>query len=716
MPRYSPSKLEWQALQDRVRKGSGEDAALADNLLFSELYHHERGLYPRRGKKAQWVREKGEWVRYKRNLSRREWIEQFFPIRDVQGKIHRMILNPAQRRFYAQILRMERAQIPVRMQILKARQQGYSTFVQAMLTEMDLRGEEVRGLIIAHDEKTASMLLTIAEIGITRMLKTEARGPHDKGEVWKFKLRSKAKDSLELDRPIYSLTQITSAKSLGAGVGGTRTLIHFSEGSRYEKPDQVHSSVLPSLPDQPGTYGFDESTAYGAMGKFHDDFWEAWKRRDEPLSERVGWMAWFSAWWEHPDYCWTKTWGRGRKLTDEKIREIENTLDAEEKWLLGQRYIKRWSPDDEWEQREFLTAQFPVYEDGKVVGTTRNWGQKEADGTRIPQKVWRRKNVGWQHVTYDQLLWRRMKLADKMSGDDKSTFDQDYPSRPQVAFRSTGAAVFDSARLDELDAKAKDIEPVFRGFLRLSGEDKPILDQIILEPHPRGVLTIWAHPEPGRDYILASDTAGGGSRSDAAVIVVLDGETGDLVAGWRERCDPHNWGPRCAWLAWYYNEGMLGFETQPSTHGLAAATEARNFGYSRLYYRVQRDTYRKTQTEILGFHNHVHSKGILISEIKKALAAGMGVPWRELIAEMRCQYWGENEKMASTRTDDMVDAYGIALVIRQDCYTRQLIRLPERKPMTETERYWAKEEARTQAVERHRTRMARGTRRPRWIQ
>lgn len=714
MPRYRPTNAELEAIQARVDAASGTDLMFADNLLFTELYHHERGLYPRKGKPAIWKQEKGEWVRYKRNLSRREWIEQFFPIRDKDGKIHRLVLNPPQRKLMVTIIRMERAMMPVRIQILKARQQGFSTLVQALLFEMQLRGQEVRGLIVAHNQDTSSILLAIAELGLTRMVKHEAEHNDGREEFWMFKMRAKAKSVLEFEKPIYGLTQITSAKTLGAGVGGTRSLVHFSEGSRYENADGVHSSVLPSLPDTPNTYGFDESTAFGAQGKFHSDFWEAWKQNDILMRDRMGWIAVFAAWWEHPEYAWTNSYGRGRDLPESKVTEIQNTLEAEETWLLKQKYLRRWKPDDEWEQRHYSYGHKLIRdENGELKQVRSRVGMENCGNTGA--WCWTRKGVGWQNVSYDQLAWRRQKQADKMAGNDETTFNQDYPSRPEVAFRSTGSGVFDPDLLDKYEKAAGEIEPVFRGFLQRKdvGEGAPLADQVHLEPHPRGVLTIWAMPEPGRQYVIVSDTAGGGAGGDKAVVVVLDGETCDLVAGWRELCDPHRWGPKCALLGWFYNEGVLGFETQPSTHGLAAAHEAMSVGYTRMYYRRRRDSYRKTVTDVLGFHTNVETKPLFINRIKKGMESGHGIPWKELLRELKDQYWDDKGTMTSNGPDDMVDAYGIGLLIRDDCYSREIIKPPDKPLVTYEDRYWAREERRAATEDRTRSRPHRN-RNPRW--
>lgn len=222
-----------------------------------------------------------------------------------------------------------------------------------------------------------------------------------------------------------------------------------------------------------------------------------------------------------------------------------------------------------------------------------------------------------------------------------------------------------------------------------------VLGPVRLEKHSRGGLLVWAHPEPDRDYIVASDTAGGGAHGDFSVAVVLEAEKCDLVAAWRERADSHIWGQKCARLASYYNTAMLAFETQPSTHGLAAAESAINFGYTRMYRNRRQDTYTKVWTESIGFHTHAGTKPLIIDRIKMQRDAGSVIPWEDLLYELKQQQWDDRTatnvpKMVSKGHDDCVMAYGIALRVRDDCYRRKLIKEESHEPTTATEHFWAR--------------------------
>jgi hypothetical protein len=455
VPRWRPSDADLRAVQEQADRE--RTAESRDNVLFTLLYHHERGLFPRRGKKALWTQNAdGSWTRYKRNLSRREWIERCFPVRDTSGHIVPLMLNPAQRKLEAQILRMERAGVPVRIIVLKARKMGFSTYIQATMFEMLLREANVDGLIVADTGDRSEELLEIATRARTKM---EKERDEDRSVPWDFGLLSKAKYRQAWGPPIYGAIKITSSETDSPGRGMTPKIIHGSETAHYANAEQTHASVMSALPSLPGTMAFDESTANGARGKFYRDFKAAWKQRDVPFHERLDpWDAMFFAWWQHPEYHWTASYGRGRTLPDAMAKEIQNTLDADEQWVLKQQYLRRWTPNDEWIVRSYWEVNELVMRDGQIVGIKRTYYNGGA-------KRWQRKGVGWQKVTIDQLAWRRAKLRDKEIGNDINMLRQEYPGNETEAFLATGRPVFDPIRVQALLEKARAREPIFRGEL-----------------------------------------------------------------------------------------------------------------------------------------------------------------------------------------------------------------------------------------------------------
>jgi hypothetical protein len=265
-------------------------------------------------------------------------------------------------------------------------------------------------------------------------------------EFWDFKMNSKAKYALRWARPIEAQIDITSSEVDRPGMGGTRTVVHLSESAHFFEPELKYPSILASLPAEVGTYGFDESTANGDTGLFRDNWMAGHAERDVPLHERkFRWVSLFFAWWENEHYFYSKTYGGGRQPSDAMIAEIEATLDDEEKWLLEQRYWVRGRPGMEWVEI-VCELDRPGTLEHKTLGTK-----------------WRLRGVGWQKVGYDQLAWRRAKIRDPELHNDTNLFNQEYPSRYQVAFLSTGNKVFSPEILERYTRTTR--PPVWSGTL-----------------------------------------------------------------------------------------------------------------------------------------------------------------------------------------------------------------------------------------------------------
>lgn len=400
-----------QQIGERPR---GEE--LAENWLWYTLYDRESGFYSgfditgKRRPANLWGRDKktGELTRVKTRMSRREWIERHIWVVDKAGAVVPLRLNRAQRKLESMVLRLERARMPVRLQVLKARQMGFSTYIEACMLWAVLTMPNQKGLVVTDTTERSAMVLNMARTALRELRKSDGK------KRWEFAMTSRRKDTLGWDEPLSSVLEVTSAESKAAGRGGTPRWVHMSEGAFWQNASDTLLGLLSALPMTPGTYAFDESTANGESGKFYDDWQTIWPERDLPLAKRRNrWHALFFAWWEHDEYRWTRTLGLGRELPKDLEREILMTLDEEEKWLLRQRYFNR--------------------------------------------------GEGWKPVTVDQLAWRRAKIADKDIGGDLDKFNQENPSRPEVAFMARGGQVFDRYRIQEYLKAA--VKPAWTGTL-----------------------------------------------------------------------------------------------------------------------------------------------------------------------------------------------------------------------------------------------------------
>lgn len=695
---WSPSDERLTELHQQARELAG--AGSLDTALYHLLYNRESGEFT--GRPNVWYQGPGGKVhRLRRKITRRQWMETWFCIRDKSDRVHPIVLNEMQRDIEAMILRTERLSLPVRMTWLKARQVGFSTYAQAFEFELATRGTNVRTIIVTDKDERSAELLAIAHTALANM-------PRDTNGNWKFKLENRARDTIAFSYPLNSRMDVTSAEAKEPGRGSKFSAVHKSEMAFWKDPKKVERALGEALPMLERTYLFNESTANGDLGEFRDTFWDAWEQRDKPIEQRDGLMqVYFAPWWKNGGYRWSRTIGAGkRKLPPEIAKQIAESLDVEEKWLLTQKYWQRWTRDMQWDIVDVDHADELVIEDGKITGTRR------ARPSRV--KKWRRRGIGWQFVDFDQLAWRRMKIKGSPYNGDVVYFNQEHPSRPELAFAASGRPVFDPAAIREALQRISD--PVFVGSIdevpAPEGED-PTWEA---RAHELGGLRIWKLPEEGGMYVVGIDTAGGGPTSDFATATVVEAKTCAVVAVWSERSDPTPWGQRCARLGWYFNDALLAFETQPSMHGLAALNAAVHYGYPNIYTKTQHERFGKPSTETVGWATNSTTKPQMFDRVKTALRDLIEIPDARTLYELKDFRWVTRanaqtgllkDEEIGGKHDDRFIALAIALMVRDWAWSEGKFKVAPEGPKSYDDRWWADWKKRLE----QRSKPARGPRR-----
>ncbi len=188
-----------------------------------------------------------------------------------------------------------------------------------------------------------------------------------------------------------------------AGAAGTRRILWFSEAARYKKTGAAQDTLvignaLNSLPADPLTAVFLESTAEGAIGYFVDTHGGAVTLK-ERMAGKVGngWIKIFCGWHECADYSLPRS-------------------AMNEAWF-----------DD-------ADPQFARFKPREEAGRIR-----------------------WQW-TPEQIAWRRQKIISDLKGDER-LFDRDYPDSEETAFAASTSAALDPVGLAAIDAESKPVEP-----------------------------------------------------------------------------------------------------------------------------------------------------------------------------------------------------------------------------------------------------------------
>jgi len=332
-------------------------------------------------------------------------------------KLVPLALNHAQKIVLGKIQEIERQGKPVRLLILKARQEGVSTLLAGLFFARTSQAENRRALIVADSDDNASGLFEKIKLMHAEL---EQRAPH----LAPAKKKSNAK-ALEFDQ-IGSRLGIASAQSSagstgdgakrGGRIGRSKTLsmVHLSEVAFFPSLAALLVSLVQSVPNLPGTIIVQETTANGLGGPFH----ELWTRA---VAGQNGWEPIFLPWFLMPEY--TMPLGPGESL--EPLSAEERALRDAHGLCLEQIKWRRWCINDNFNgdveafrqeypataEEAFITGGTPVFDAaalrqyllnapepiavGRLVGNDAPELEPDAAGEL---SVWRRPEPGHRYV------------------------------------------------------------------------------------------------------------------------------------------------------------------------------------------------------------------------------------------------------------------------------------------------------------------------------
>ena len=173
-------------------------------------------------------------------------------------------------------------------------------------------------------------------------------------------------------------------------------------------------------------------------------------------------------------------------------------------------------------------------------------------------------------VPDERLVWRRWAVINLCQSDIEK-FHQEYPSDPHEAFVSTGRNVFP---LPRLVAHYKPERGVRGQLLEIKGK-------LQFHEDANGPLTVFSYPSADKDwgvYLIGADpthtTAG-----DNACAQVLNRRTLEVVATYRKKIDPVNFGHELRRLGYYYNSALIAPEKTGPGYATVGALLTANYPF-----------------------------------------------------------------------------------------------------------------------------------------
>lgn len=496
-------------------------------------------------------------------------------------------LTRPQRKFVERLEALRKANKPIRIVLLKARQWGGSTTSQLYMAWLQLIHKVgLNSLIIAHqgagsDEIKDMFDRMIKAYPISMLYKlgetyneneSKLVGVGHSGSIHRVPQRN------------YKI-KIGTAERPDSCRGGDYNLVHLSEVGLWKttdgkKPEDIVRSACSGVLLKPYTMIVYESTANGT-GNFFQREYDAAKRGTSQFE------AMFVSWFDIEQY--SLPFDNDDEKADFAI------------WL--------------WKNKNNTTPSSARAESGRYL-----W--------------WL-----WQKgATLEAINWY---VQERAKYNEHAPMASEYPSDDVEAFVHSGERVFDKYKVDTFRASCK--PPKLIGDVYADeDEGKNALKNLRFTEDAQGLLWVWDLPEIDdkeivtNRYVTIVDIGGRSKKADWSVILVIDrlfmmdGGRPQVVAQWYGHIDMDILAWKAAQIAAFYDNSLLVIESNTlETHDKERSVDGdlSHFilnqikdVYPNLYARKQtEDEIREGIPRKYGFHTNVATKPMIISTLIKVV-------------------------------------------------------------------------------------------------
>lgn len=499
-------------------------------------------------------------------------------------------LTRPQRRFVERLERLRKANKPIRIVLLKARQWGGSTTSQIYMAWLQLMHKVgLNSLIIAHQGAASEEIKDMFD----RMIKNYPVDMlHKLNEVYNEnepKMIGVGKSGSTHRVPQRNCKiKIGTAERPDSCRGGDYNLVHLSEVGLWKvtdgkKPEDIVRSACSGVLLRPFTMIVYESTANGTGNFFQKEY-------DDAKAGKSQFEAMFVSWFDIEQYSMPIDDTEGFAAYLFSNNDNENVTSARE-------------------------------ESGKYL-----WW------------LWE------QGATLEAINWY---IQERAKYTEHGLMAAEFPSDDVEAFVHTGARVFDKYKVEKLRPSCK--PPKYIGEVYADeDEGKGALRNLRFSEDRQGLLWIWEKPEIDdteivtERYLTVVDVGGRSNKADFSVITVFDrlfmaeGGKPVVVAQWYGHCDIDLLAWKAGQIAAYYDNSLLVIESNTlETHDKERNVDGDqsqyilnqlNGVYPNLYARKQsEEDIRNGVPTKYGFHTNVATKPMIISTLVKTIRESLYV-------------------------------------------------------------------------------------------
>ncbi|MBF0344208.1 MAG: hypothetical protein HQL06_08250 [Nitrospirae bacterium] len=522
-------------------------------------------------------------------------------VQSVDGQLVPFSLNEIQH-VLEQIICDIRAQGRlVRLIILKARREGVSTWAAGRFFWKTTTDFNRYGVLITHEHEATEFIFNM-----TRRFQRHV--PED----FKPAQLHNNKKEIEFNRAagmgLDGAIRVGTAGKTDFGSGQLIHYLHLSEVAKWPQHNATDllTSILQCVPDHIDTEIIFESTAKGPAGEFYERF--------------------FGARYIYELYRETN----GRPAFKSRINERSRPNNVYNAIFIP------WFVFDSYRVPPLSSNTQGVDDVAAIELTDEERSMKES-----------------YELDDAQILWRRQAIENRCKGD-LLTFKQEYPSNAIEAFVTTSTSVFNTQKIIDLMAEAK--EPVYRYECELATGVWRLVKE--------GSLRVWEEADKNRHYLISADVSEGLEGGDYSCAEVIERSTSKQVAEWHGLIEPDLFGLLLTHLGKRYNMAWL--IPERNNHGLTTITKIVELNYPRIYTEMVLTPPIKPRKRLGWLSTRTNKELIINNLIAEIRDDSHGIVSRELFEEMMTfvktqsgQYTAENGMH-----DDRVMAIAIGKFVR----------------------------------------------------
>ena len=481
------------------------------------------------------------------------------------------IPNPPQEVLLQLLLGDLKKGVPLRYLIVKARQLGMSTLIQAFYYWLTVTNTNYKTGIISHDDESARSIFEMYRNFYDESLPAfQPDAGYDSKEGMTFSLRGAARtqrqkhvaicelpaDLCPVSHDLRGLKSSIKPSVAGQdkGRGQTPNLLHLSEVSSYRMAAKLIAGLMQGVPLKPNTAIILESTAKAPGDYFHKEFLDS-------VSGEGNFRPIFFGWHMMPEY----------ELPHKGVRK----LTGEETKLL---------------------------------------------------KLFEKKGYNSSR-SLNKIAFHRQKRREFRQSDDPDEFYREYPSTAKEAFKFAGKIRFNRNIVDKnlkvatatdyktMTLSDTSIEDDEHGKLKVWQEPDEDLKYVIAVDVATGAIS---PDNKNPDYTVAEV---GCARNQ----LYKNDNRIETVARYRLRIDPDLVGQRLLTLARWYNDPLIVVEA--NNNGITVISDLRRANYANLY-RPNRDQLDPSlasgyvSTAHFGWHTTKGNKNTMVNTVNQAMLSG----------------------------------------------------------------------------------------------